>query len=357
MGSQDRACPKEDRVREHCSFSSNSSQVFCKQMLALIDHNHLPSRIPKGNQIRSHPQRDTGQAMKSLAGKTAIISGGAEGIGLSIAKEVGGHGMNVVIADINAEQLEKAKESLEQLDIPVLAVTLDVADSTQWQDVASQATERFGKVHMLVNNAGVGGAPSPIDTSTEKDWRWIVEVNLMGVVFGAQTVIPLMKQHGEGGWLINVASMAGLAPLPMAGAYSATKAAVVAMSECWQGELQGDNIQVSVLCPGFVKTRINHSQRNKQAEYRSDENSQKGSKLEAVLSAKMQGVIDAGAPPELIGKRVIEAIAQKEFYIVTHPNFVHAVQTRYTGITDAFERAKSSPLLEDIVREKIPGFD
>ena len=295
--------------------------------------------------------------MKSLAGKTAIISGGAEGIGLSIAKEIGGHGMNVVIADINAEQLERAKESLEQLDIPVLAVKLDVADSSQWREVAQQATDRFGKIHMLVNNAGVGGAPSPIDTSTEKDWRWIVEVNLMGVVFGAQTVIPLIKQHGEGGWLINVASMAGLAPLPMAGAYSATKTAVVAMSECWQGELQGDNIHVSVLCPGFVKTRINHSQRNKQAQFKSDENSGKAPKLESALSDKMQGVIDAGAPPELVGKRVVEALSQGEFYIITHPNFSHAVQTRYKGITDAFERARSSALLEDIVDEKIPGFE
>ena len=104
----------------------------------------------------------------------------------------------------------------------------------------------------------------------QKDWRWVIDVNLMGVVSGAQTIVPLMKQHGEGGWLINVASMAGLGGIAFAGPYSATKAAVVAMSECWYTELQGDNIHVSVLCPGFVKTRINLSHRNKQAHYKSD---------------------------------------------------------------------------------------
>ena len=164
--------------------------------------------------------------MQELNGKTAIISGGAEGIGLGIAQVLGRHGMNVVIADINSKQLEKARLNLEELGVPVLALTLDVADTAQWKTVAHQALERFGKVHMLVNNAGVGGAPSPVDSTQEGDWRWIVDVNLMGVVYGAQTMIPLIKAHGEGGWLINVASMAGFVALPMASAYSATKAAI-----------------------------------------------------------------------------------------------------------------------------------
>ena len=295
--------------------------------------------------------------MEELNGKTAIISGGAEGIGLGLARVLGSHGMNIVIADINSEQLAKAQQTLETLGIPSLALTLDVTSSEQWSDVAQQTVARFGKVHMLVNNAGVGGAPGPIQTSTEKDWRWIVDVNLMGVVFGAQAVIPLIEDHGEGGWVINVASMAGFCSLPMASAYSATKAAVVAMSEGWYVELQDHNIHVSVLCPAFVKTRINLSHRNKQAQYQSNEVRGELSKRDAALNEQMQSVIDAGASPQLIGERVVEAIAAKELYIITHPNFRLPVDARFSAISDSFERAKSSPLLTEIVKQKIPGFE
>lgn len=295
--------------------------------------------------------------MKELHGKTVIISGGAEGIGLGIAQVLGRYGMNIVIADINPEQLEKAKQHLEQAGTPVLAVSLDVVAVEQWRTVAEQAIDRFGKIHMLVNNAGVGGAPNPIDVSSEQDWRWVVDVNLMGVVNGAQTVIPLIKAHGEGGWVINVASMAGFVPLPMASAYSATKAAVVAMSESWHAELQDQNIHVAVLCPGFVKTRINLSQRNRQAQYASDDGSGSGSALHAKLGQQMQSVLDAGAPPELIAERVVEAIAAKELYIVTHPNFRPVVEARFSAINQCFKRAESSPLLVDIVKQKIPGLD
>ena len=239
----------------------------------------------------------------------------------------------------------------------MLAVSLDVVAVEQWRTVAEQAIDRFGKVHMLVNNAGVGGAPNPIDISSEQDWRWIVDVNLMGVVNGAQTVIPLIKAHGEGGWVINVASMAGFVPLPMASAYSATKAAVVAMSESWHAELQDQGIHVAVLCPGFVKTRINLSQRNRQAQYASGGDSRSESALHAKLGQQMQSVLDAGAPPELIAERVVEAIAAKELYIVTHPNFRPVVDARFSAINQCFERAESSPLLVDIVKQRIPGLD
>ncbi|MFK8020521.1 MAG: SDR family NAD(P)-dependent oxidoreductase [Pseudomonadales bacterium] len=295
--------------------------------------------------------------MKELNGKTAIISGGAEGIGLAIAEEVGRHGMNVVIADINEEQLEKAAKKLEGSGITALALKLDVADSLQWENVAEKAQARFGKVHMLVNNAGVGGAPSSVDAANEKDWRWIVDVNLMGVVNGTRTIVPLIKEHGEGGWLINVASMAGFVPLPMAAAYSATKAAVVAMSECWHTELAEQNIHVSILCPGFIKTRINHSQRNKQTQYQSGAQSVQGSVNETAASAQMQSIIDAGSPPDLVGQRVVEALAAKELYILTHPNFLPGVKARFNAITDSFERAKTSPLLSEMADQKIPQFD
>ncbi len=300
--------------------------------------------------------------MKQLAGKTAIISGGAEGIGLGIAKAMGRYGMNIVLADINADQLKEAEQSLQELSVPVLALPLDVAVREQWDDVARQAADHFGNIHMLVNNAGVGGTPQPIAQEQEKDWRWVVDVNLMGVVNGAHAVTPLIKQHGEGGWIINVASMAGFASLPLAGAYSATKAAVVALSECWHAEMKADNIHVSVLCPGFVKTRINLSDRNKQGQYQTDDgaggnkpaSNQASEKLQE-LGQQMQSIINAGTPPELIGERVVEALEAKELYIITHPNFRPGVEARFAGIIDAFKRAESSPLLADIGEQRIPN--
>jgi NAD(P)-dependent dehydrogenase (short-subunit alcohol dehydrogenase family) len=294
--------------------------------------------------------------MTELESKTAIISGGAEGIGLGIAQVLGRHGMNIVLADINEAQLKNAEKSLCEQGVPVLAVALDAADSTQWENVAKQTNERFGNIHMLVNNAGVGGTPGAVDATHQKDWRWVVDVNLMGVVNGTQTMIPLMKQHGEGGWLINVASMAGLGGIPFAGPYSATKAAVVAMSECWHAELQEHNIHVSVLCPGFVKTRINLSHRNKQTQYQTNRDATATSAEASAMAEYMQTVLDAGLPPEVVGERVVEAISAKELYIFTHPNFRSAVQKRFAAIDSAFERSESSLLLASVVDEELPGF-
>lgn len=295
--------------------------------------------------------------MSELAGKVAIISGGAEGIGLGLARVLGQRGMRIVIADINHAQLNEAKAELEGLAITVHSVVLDVADPAQWQVVVNETVERFGKIHMLVNNAGVGGSPRPISESSAQDWRWIVDVNLMGVVNGTQAVLPLIMSHGEGGWLVNVASMAGFVSLPMASAYSATKAAVVAMSECWRAELEPEKIRVSVLCPGFVKTRINHSQRNRQDQYAEPGQAPANPELEQAMNAQMQAVIDAGTSTELIAHRVVEALSQGEFYIVTHPNFLPAVAGRFNAITAAFERAGDSALLVEVASQDIPGFN
>jgi len=182
--------------------------------------------------------------MNNYKNKTAIISGGAEGIGFGIARAVGLQGMNVVLGDIDETQLEKAEAKLVAEGIKVLAVKMDVTDTDQWRSIGAQAVQHFGKVHMLVNNAGVASAPGPVEATNHKDWNWVIDVNLKGVINGAQAIVPLIKQHGEGGWVINVASMAGMLGVPYAGAYTATKVAVVAMSESWHFELAKHNIHV-----------------------------------------------------------------------------------------------------------------
>jgi NAD(P)-dependent dehydrogenase (short-subunit alcohol dehydrogenase family) len=294
--------------------------------------------------------------MSEFAGKTVVISGGAEGIGFGIARALGQQGMNVVLGDIDAKQLQQAEKTLIAEGVDVLAVTMDVTDIGQWQSLAQQALQRFGKIHMLVNNAGVSGTPGEADVTDAKGWQWVLDVNLMGVVYGTQTMVPLMKAHGEGGWLVNVASMAGMGGIPGGGPYTATKMAVVGMSESWQAELQPHNIQVSVLCPGFVKTRIHLSHRNKQAEYKNDEISTQPSEGTAAIADHMQEIIDGGLDPVLVGNRVVEALMAQELYIFTHPGYRSWVQNRSADIDAAFERAESSPLLADVLNQELPSF-
>jgi NAD(P)-dependent dehydrogenase (short-subunit alcohol dehydrogenase family) len=294
--------------------------------------------------------------MNEFSGKTAVISGGAEGIGFSIAMALGKQGMNIVLGDIDDKQLILAEQALTEQGIAVLTVVMDVTNIEHWQNMANLAIERFSKVHMLVNNAGVGGMPGSIEQTDNKDWRWVMDVNLMGVVNGSQIMVPLLKLHGEGGWLINVASMAGMGGIPFAGSYTASKFAVVGMSESWYSELKPHNIRVSVLCPAFVKTRINLSGRNKQPVYKDDSTTDKKSAGFAVAAKHMQTVINNGLAAEIVGERVVEALKHKELYIFTHPNYRQVLQKRFKAIDAAFQRAESSPLLFDVLNEEIADF-
>jgi len=288
--------------------------------------------------------------MFKFEGRTAVISGGAEGIGLSIAKALGEQKMNIVLADIDEKNLLKSSAELESLGIPVLGALLDVADEMQWKSVADKAIEKFGKVHIVVNNAGVGGDSGPIENQETEGWQWALGVNLMGVVYGAKVMTPLIKDHGEGGWILNVSSMAGMGGVPYSGAYTASKAAVVALSESWAAELQDKHIGVSVLCPAFVQTRIYDSERNRPDKYKS-KNSQ--IENESSFSKQTKQMVKDGIDVSIVGKRVVEAINHGELYIFTHPNYRQVNQQRFNGIDEAFARSAESPLLKDIVDQKI----
>ena len=294
--------------------------------------------------------------MSEFSGKTIVISGGAEGIGFSIAMAMGKQGMNVVLGDIDANQLKLAETELQQAGIQVITAQMDVTKLEQWQALAEQTIARFGKIHMLVNNAGVGGGTGSIEQTDNNEWHWVMDVNLMGVINGTQVMVPHIKQHGEGGWLLNVASMAGMGGVPYGGAYTASKVAVVGMSESWFAELQAHNIQVSVLCPAFVKTRINLSMRNKQSDYKTEGAKKETTAQQAAMAAHMQKIIDNGLPVEIVGERVVEALKAKELYIFTHPNYRPTTQARAKAIDAAFERAAASPLLAEVADQEIISF-
>ena len=288
--------------------------------------------------------------MFKFKGRTAVISGGAEGIGLSIAKALGEQKMNIVLTDIDEKNLLKSTAEIESLGIPVLGALLDVADEMQWKSVAEKAVKRFGKVHMIINNAGVGGDSGPIENQETEGWQWALGVNLMGVVYGAKTMTPLIKDHGQGGWILNVASMAGMGGVPYSGAYTASKAAVVALSESWAQELKDKRIGVSVLCPAFVQTRIYDSERNRPDKYKSENYNIEN---ESSFSKQTKQMVKDGIDVSIVGKRVVEAINHGELYIFTHPNYRHVNLERFKGIDEAFARSAESALLKDIVDQKI----
>ncbi|MFT2090235.1 SDR family NAD(P)-dependent oxidoreductase [Paraglaciecola sp. 2405UD69-4] len=288
-----------------------------------------------------------------FTGKTAVISGGAGGIGLALALEFGQLGMNIVIGDIDTKQLAEAEQQLKTLGINTLTCPLDVTQYQQWLQLLDSAEAEFGDIHMLINNAGVGGLPGSIDDTKIDTWKWVLDVNVMGVVNGTQTVGSKIKAHGQGGWIINVASMAGMNGVAYSGAYAASKAAVVSMSESWAAELKKDKIMVSVLCPAFVKTRIHESLRNLQPEYQSV-------KQQGATKAQSKGgmgqaaaLVESGIPANMLAKRVVEALDSKQAYIFTHPNYRQGVGYRSHLLDKAFADAENSPIVGHLKDDEI----
>ena len=278
-----------------------------------------------------------------------VVSGGAEGIGFAVAQAVGREGMNVVITDVSTDMLRKAEAALSEQGIVVLALEADARKESEWERVADAALDKFGAIHAVMNNAGVGGGGSsgPIEEHSAEDWRWTIDVNLMGVVFGVKTMVPHIKAAG-GGWILNVASMAGMNGFPYGGAYNATKLAVAGLSEGWAMELAPFGIHVAALCPGFVKTRIYLSDRVRPAEYdighrdliKSDEDLGP-----EVMSAGISTEVKNGIDPDMLAARVIESLNARDTYIFTHPSFRDGVGERYAMIDRCFESAAKSPIV------------
>ena len=279
--------------------------------------------------------------MKDLNGKVAFITGGASGLGLAMAKAFGREGMKVMIADIEEQALSRAVKELNASQVRAEGVICDVADRNGVRNAALKTVSTFGKVHVVCNNAGVA-VGGPLGEVNERDWQWIVDVNLLGVVYGMETFVPLIESHGEGGHFVNTASMAGMVSPPNLEPYCATKFAVVAMSEGWNAQLAAKNIGVSVLCPGFVQTRIHDSERNKPQRYGS---------AATVHSALGNGrenaaqLVTSGIPVEPVGNRVVEAIKDNDLYIFTHVEMKPFVELRFANILAAFDKSANSKAL------------
>ncbi len=273
--------------------------------------------------------------MEDLQGKVAVITGGASGIGLAVAQRAAAEGMKLVLGDIEEGALRGAEKALGEEGAEVLGVVTDVTEAASARDLRDRALDRFGAVHLVHNNAGVG-VGGPIWEVSEEDWRWILGVNLWGVVHGVNAFVPVLMEQGEG-HVVNTASIAGLVASPFLGPYNATKQAVVAISETLFKDLQlaGSPVGVSVLCPGFVQTRIDESERNRPAWAPAPEGEDADN-----LRGAIKGLIAAGIPAAVVADRVIDAVKSDTFYILTHPELDEVVRTRFEDID---QRRQPSP--------------
>ena len=274
--------------------------------------------------------------MQNLPGKTAFVTGGASGIGLGIAKALLGAGMNVVIADIREDHLEQASAELGGRE-RVLALKLDITDRAAYARAADAAEARFRRVHILCNNAGVG-LVGPTELATYADWDWVLGVNLGGTVNGIVTFLPRMLAHGEGGHIVNTASMSGLMPHPGATLYGTSKGAVVAMIESMRGELEPRGIVCSAFCPGAVQSNIAESARTRPAAL--------AATGYAEADKRRQGLgqfFHLFRTKEAIGQRVLEGILRDELYILTHSEFREGIEDRTAAMRAAVPDLPEDP--------------
>jgi NAD(P)-dependent dehydrogenase (short-subunit alcohol dehydrogenase family) len=273
--------------------------------------------------------------MKELGGKVAVVTGAASGIGRALSDAFAAEGMDIVMADIEDDALAAAAKEVGESGVRVLAVRTDVSKGADVDALAARTVDEFGTFHVVCNNAGVGSGGTMWEL-TEADWAWVLGVNLWGVIHGIRAFVPRLVEQDEG-HVVNTGSIAGLTSAPMMGPYNASKHAVVTISETLQRELalNAKAVRVSVLCPGFVQTRIAESDRNRPDHLRNPvepEMSDVGREL-------MKQIVAGGLPPSEVARQVVDAVKNDRFYVLPHPEMKSIVRTR----------------MEDILEERTPA--
>ena len=274
--------------------------------------------------------------MEQLAGKTAFITGGASGIGLAMARAFVAEGMRVAIADVDSAALEAAVAEFSGSNAAVEGWALDVTDRARFAAVADEVEAKFGAVHLVCNNAGVyrGGS---IDAVTYADWDWVMGVNVGGVVNGVQTWVERIKAHGEGGHIVNTASMAGVVSSPGLGVYNTSKFAVVGLSEAMRTDLEPLGIGVSVLCPGMVRTQILDSERTRPVAFEPGDDAAEAAA--AAHSEIMHLAMNASIGADEVAEMVVAGIRSNQLYLFPHPELKASAEARAAAVLDAFGEA------------------
>jgi NAD(P)-dependent dehydrogenase (short-subunit alcohol dehydrogenase family) len=277
--------------------------------------------------------------MKTFQGKVAVVTGAASGIGRALAERCAQEGMKVVLADIEEQALMQASRELAAQGAQTLAVPTDVSQAGDVETLARKAFETYSEVHLLFNNAGVGGGKTAWE-STLADWQWVLGVNLWGVIHGIHFFVPRMLEQQSEGHIVNTASMAGLTYGPGQSIYNVSKHGVVSLSETlyYDLALRGASLKVSVLCPGFVSTNVLDSQRNRPARLQNASDEKPVSPQAEAVRQRIQQALRDGMPPQEVADIVFAAIREEKFYILTHPTWKAAIQIR----------------MEDILQERNP---
>lgn len=271
--------------------------------------------------------------MKDFEGKVAVVTGAASGIGLGLAMRFAQEGMKVVLADVEEPALNAAVQQLQQAEHQVIGVRTDVSDPVAVEALAQKTIDAFGKVHVLCNNAGVGGGRGLAWETSLKDWEWVFRVNFWGVLHGVRTFLPIMLAQDEEAHVVNTASMAGITP--GAGPYTVSKHAVVSLSEGLYSHLKMIQAKVgaSVLCPGWVHTNLLDSDRNRPTGLR-NENEAPPNEVEAGIRAFVEQQVAGGMEPGDVATIVLEGIRNEQFWITTTNEFDGAIRGRMERILE-----------------------
>jgi len=270
------------------------------------------------------------------AGRVAVVTGAASGIGRALAEAFAAAGSAVVVADLDGAEAEAVTSGIRARGGQAEASAVNVADAAAVEQLAATTLERFGRVDVLCNNAGVSTF-NLLQDQTLDDWRWVVDVNFWGVVHGLQAFVPIMRRQGTPGHIVNTASIAGLlSGVAFIGPYDATKVAVVSVSETLAQELAMEQspIGVSVLCPSSVDTRVMESERGRPPELGAEHRTETAESVRLSIRSSFTG--PTGLTPAQVATRVLEAIGAREFWIITHPGERAAVEARFARILESF---------------------
>ena len=271
--------------------------------------------------------------MEKFAGKTVVITGAASGIGKALAERCAQERMLIVIADIEGQALETAEAKLLGMGVEVLASKVDVSSPEDVKRLASETRERFGSVHLLINNAGVAGAASTWK-STREDWEWVLGVNLFGVANCLREFVPLMMENEDECHVVNTASLAGLLPFHPDAAYHASKHAVVAMSENLYYDMlsDGGRVGVSVLCPGWVATSIVDASRNRPQRLATPNDNRDANERRKKKELRFREYVRNGMPPEELAEITLRAVRERRFYVLSTREQIGLVMRRAQAI-------------------------
>ena len=289
--------------------------------------------------------------MQQFEGKTAVVTGAASGIGRALATRFADARMQVVLADIEKDALDRAVRELEERQHRVIGVVANTMVRESVEALAKRAIDEFGKVHVVCNNAGIAamaGGMKPIWEVSERDWQWVMGVNFYGVLYGIQAFVPHMLAHGEEGHIVNTASLAGV--MPGGGTYGVSKHGVLALSETLHQNLTmaGAKIGASVLCPGFVNTNIFDAERNRPRELATKAAGDLG-----MMTEIGRNMLAGGKQPAEVADIVFKSIEEKRFYILPHPAWDPIVRARVDAIL-----ARGAPMtmdMEDMMRRRAAG--